>query len=290
MKSLKKLAASSAVTIAALVLAIGLLGYSTIGGARAALTYYSENYITDMQLQEIGVTLLENDHAVATGSALQTNTAADHTNNVGSGRNSGLLQYLRTGAEDKTAGAVEFHLGVKYPELLTVRNATGQNSQDGQNITQYLRVTVMRYWQDKEGKKREDLDPALIQLWLDGQELSLDPDADPFTANNWLEDRNARTDERIVLYYILPLGPDEATLPFADTFAVSQKAGTAMIQETVSSPDGLTVTRTYRYDNASFHLDIRVDAVQDHNAADAMLSAWGRTATFNEQGVLTSIQ
>lgn len=291
MKSLKKLAASSAVTIAALVLAAGLLGYSTIGGARAALTYYSENYISEMQLQEIGVTLQENGVPVATGSALQTNsTVDDNTNNVTNNGRSGLLQYLRNGEEDKAANVEEFHLGVHYPEQLTVHNATGRNSQGGENITQYVRVTVTRYWEDKEHKKLAALDPGLIQLWLNGQPLSLEADAAPFAANNWLEDKGSRTAERMVLYYTLPLEADQVTLPFADTFAVDKAAGDAMLVVTEEHGEEKIYTRTYRYNNASFHLDIRVDAVQNHNAADAMLSAWGRTATFDENGVLTGIQ
>ena len=42
------------------VLAAGLLLFSSIGGARAALTYFSETYVSRVQMSNIGVTLLEN--------------------------------------------------------------------------------------------------------------------------------------------------------------------------------------------------------------------------------------
>ena len=41
-------------------LAIGCLGFSAVGSTRAALTYYSETYTAQIDVQSIGVTLLEN--------------------------------------------------------------------------------------------------------------------------------------------------------------------------------------------------------------------------------------
>ena len=42
-----------------------LLGFSTIGGARAALTYYSETYASQMEMQSIGISLVENDTIIS---------------------------------------------------------------------------------------------------------------------------------------------------------------------------------------------------------------------------------
>ena len=42
-----------------------LLVGSTVGSTRAALTYYSENYSAQMNMQSIGVSLLENDKVVS---------------------------------------------------------------------------------------------------------------------------------------------------------------------------------------------------------------------------------
>ena len=60
MKKAKKILTSPVTTIAAFVLAAGLLLFSSVGGARAALTYFSDDYSSDIRLEEIGVTLLEN--------------------------------------------------------------------------------------------------------------------------------------------------------------------------------------------------------------------------------------
>ena len=36
-----------------------------------------------------------------------------------------------------------------------------------------------------------------------------------------------------------------------------------------------SVTTTYVYDNVAFQIEAQVDAVQTHNASDAIKSAWG---------------
>ena len=56
MKKFKKIVSSPITTAVAFVLAAGLLLFSSIGGARAALTYFSEDYETNIQLREIGIT------------------------------------------------------------------------------------------------------------------------------------------------------------------------------------------------------------------------------------------
>ena len=47
------------------------------------------------------------------------------------------------------------------------------------------------------------------------------------------------------------------------------------------------VTNTYVYDGASFQLEVKVDAVQNHNVADAVRSAWGRAVTVDGAGTLS---
>ena len=38
---------------------------------------------------------------------------------------------------------------------------------------------------------------------------------------------------------------------------------------------GTTITTTYDYEGKQFCLEVTADAIQEHNAADAMKSAWG---------------
>ena len=49
------------ITVLLLAASAVLLVGSGVGSARAALTYYSENYSAQMNMQSIGVSLVEND-------------------------------------------------------------------------------------------------------------------------------------------------------------------------------------------------------------------------------------
>ena len=60
---------------------------------------------------------------------------------------------------------------------------------------------------------------------------------------------------------------------------------------TKSEPDANgVITTTYDYDGARFTLEVQVDAVQTHNAADAIKSAWGVDATVAEDGTLSIVR
>ena len=63
-----------------------------------------------------------------------------------------------------------------------------------------------------------------------------------------------------------------------DTITISNKLATAVEQTQV----GNTITTTYKYDGVQFCVDVTADAVQEHNAQDAIKSAWGRSVTVNE--------
>lgn len=131
MKKFKKIVSSPITTAAAFVLAAGLLLFSSIGGARAALTYFSEDYETNIQLHEIGITLLENGRPVE----------GEET----------LLKHLLE--EDEV-----FKLGKAYPEELHVYNSGV--------INEYVRVNIHKYWLDGNDEKIPELSPDLIDLHL----------------------------------------------------------------------------------------------------------------------------
>ena len=65
MGKVKEFIKSPKATAAAFALAMVLLLFSSVGGARAALTYYSENYTSRVQMENIGVTLVENGEAIS---------------------------------------------------------------------------------------------------------------------------------------------------------------------------------------------------------------------------------
>lgn len=285
MKKLKKILASPAVAIASFALAAVLLLYSSVGGARAALTYFSEEYNSYIELSQIGVALLENGQATPDNGTLLT----------------GLL----TDAEGNTDSSVK--LGKRYVEELGVRN-TG-------SIDQYVRVRIYRYWKNAQGAKSQELSPKLIQLWLNGTLLDVDPDAErgylegniqlkdasersilaraALQEAGWLVDETTLSEERMDLYYtrLLPAGSEEGvTSLFADQLSIDGSVAGWMTEdetaETVGDKTYKTITRTYAYDGHEFWLEVKVDAVQDHNAEDAALSAWGRSISIDD-GILS---
>ena len=238
MKKFKKILASPITTIAAFVLAAGLLLFSSIGGARAALTYFSDDYAANLQLQEIGVTLVENG-APAEGELLK-----------------GLL-----------AEGEQFKPGVSYKEQLNVYNSGV--------INEYVRVSIHKYWLDENGEKIRTLSPDLIKLNL----VNLGSD--------WLLDSEASTEERTVLYYNKLLNSQNETPLFADRLTIDGSVADHVSETKKTDGRYTTITTVYEYDGARFCIEARVDAVQEHNAKDAVWSAWGRRVTIDENGVLS---
>ena len=51
-----------------------------------------------------------------------------------------------------------------------------------------------------------------------------------------------------------------------------------------------TITYSYKYDGYTFHVDAEVDAVQTHNAKDAIKSAWGVDVSVNDDETVMSLQ
>ncbi len=142
-----------------------------------------------------------------------------------------------------------------------------------------MRVNIYKYWLDAEGKKLRDLSPDLIDLNL----VNLGTD--------WIEDEGARTPERTVLYYNKLLyaegnGVSETPL-FADSLVIDDSIAKKVSQETKKEGDYTTITTTYDYDGVSFRIEVEVDAVQEHNAEDAVWSAWGKRITVGEDGILS---
>lgn len=129
MKKIRDLISRPFVTVALFALALVLLGGSTVGGARAALTVESNYYNSDVQTLNIDAVLVENGADVAPDGK--------------------LLQNLVPKDE-------KFQFGKRYAEELAVRN-TG-------DIDEYVRVSVYRYWLDEQGKKYPDMNSEWINL------------------------------------------------------------------------------------------------------------------------------
>lgn len=107
-----------------LAVAAILLLVSSVGSTQAALTYYSENYVAEVNVSNIGVTLLENETPVE-----------------------GTLE-LHT--EDQNVVP-----GKSYNEALKVKNSGA--------IDAYVRVIITKSWKNAEGKNTA-LSPKYIEL------------------------------------------------------------------------------------------------------------------------------
>lgn len=260
MKKLKKFVFSPKGTLITFGAAMVLLLLSSVGGARAALTYYSEDHETRIETQEIGVSLVEKDingKDVTVATSARTNS--DQTDD-------GALALPAVTADGKAK------VGKTYAEELSVVNprVTGE-----ERIDQYVRVTIYKSWEkaeeievEKDGEKtletkwnkQTDLYPSYIKLGY---------------APGWTVDRNATTQERTVLYYTSPV-------KYGDSVPVVNSITIDPAISYIKKSDG-----TYAYQGCNFKIEVEVDAVQTHNAEDAILSAWGKTVAVNDDGILT---
>lgn len=235
-----------------LVASAVLLAGSTVGSTRAALTYYSENYSAEVTVSSIGVSLVENGEVVA---KRDYNHKNDQWNT------------LANPLFEKTLNGEKMVPGKKYKEVLGVTNSG--------SIDSYVRVILYKSWMDPAGKKDTTLSPKLIDLNI-------------LEGNGWIVDQGASTDERTILYYtgIVPAGG--STPNFTDTLKIDNSVADK-VSETVKVDEAgnKIITTTYEYDGYKFNLEAEVDAVQTHNAEDAIKSAWGVDVSVAENGTLS---
>lgn len=228
-----------------------LLVGSTVGSTRAALTYYSENYSAQMNMQSIGVSLLENDKVVSSRDYV--------SNNEWKGTSEGTLLTNLLG-KDET-----FTPGKKYNEAISVKNSG--------TIDTFVRVIITKSWQDEEGNKNTTLSPDLIELNF-------------LTDNGWQIAKDQSTTERTVLYYTKAVAAGDSTPALSDTIRIKP----SIAKDVTKHVDGNTITYTYKYNGYTFHIDAEVDAVQTHNAKDAIKSAWGVDINVSDDETTMSLQ
>lgn len=234
-----------------------LLLASTVGSTQAALTYYSDNYSAEVNVSNIGITLQENGSEISHRDYLKD----DNWDEVKGTLFANML-----------AEGEELVLGKSYPAALTVTNSGA--------IDTYVRVILTKSWKDAQGVKNTTLSPDLIDLGL----VTGD--------NGWVIDEASSTPERTILYYteILPVG--ETTPAMTDLLRIDPAIGTKVIETVEVSKDDegkelKTITFTYEYDGYTFCVEAEADAVQTHNAVDAIKSAWGIRVDKAEDGSIT---
>ena len=239
------------VTVLLLAAAAVLLVGSGVGSARAALTFYSENYSVQMNMQSIGVSLTENGDVVSSRDYAEPDKWEGSTE--------GTLLSKMLGENEK------FTPGKKYEEAIGVTNSG--------NIDTFVRVIITKSWQDKEGKKNPKLSPDLIELNF-------------LTDNGWQIAKDQSTTERTVLYYTKAVAAGDSTPALSDTIRIKP----SIAKDVTKHVDDNTITYTYKYNGYTFHIDAEVDAVQTHNAKDAIKSAWGVDVNVSDDETTMSLQ
>ena len=234
-------------TIVLLAAAALLFLSSAVGSTRAALTYYSENYSAEVTVSNIGVSLVENDKVVSYKNYLE-----DGKWDVKDGQLfAGLV------AEDEA-----IVLGQDYEEELKVYNSGA--------IDSYVRVILTKTWVDSEGNVDRTLDPALIGI-------------EEVLGEGWVKDESASTKERAVYYYTDILPVDGTTGALTKSISIDPAIQTKVVKVVNEN----SVSYVYEYDGYTFNVEAEVDAVQTHNAADAIKSAWGIDVTVSADGSLS---
>ena len=228
----------SKLTIGLFAAAAVMLGLAAVGTTQAVLQYQSKYYVAQVDVKSIGVSLNENGQKVSYRDYT-------HKDNAWNSSNGELLANMLTESGDN-----QLILNKYYTEKLNVTNSG--------TIDEYVRVIVRRYWTDKDGNKLTDIDPSLIDLNLT-------------QGSGWVKNDAESTDEREVLYYTQSVASGATTADFADKIRVKEGVAFSVTQ---SESNGVITTK-YSYDGKQFVLEVEVDAVQTHNAADAIRSAWG---------------
>ena len=237
---MKKLTRSPVMTGILFILAVVLLFAGTVGGTQAALNAPSEDYISAFDLKHIGITLYEN------GDVVSSRNYNDEAESLGT---------LKFGVT-----ASDFLVGKTYPMALQVKN-TGE-------IPTYIRLIVRKYWTNTTEAKITDSNYNVEFIEL-GYTESL---SNSSNAGNWVKDSTTRSAECEVYYYT-EIVPSLGTVDFTEynTLRISPDVTKLYVKNT----DGKYV---YAYDGLGFVVEVEVDAIQTHNAIDAITSAWGQTA------------
>lgn len=277
MKKFKK--SISKRTLALLTGTILLLLGGGISGAYAELQYFSQEYKADFKLDHIQVHLIEN----GTDVCLHNNKDDSvHGTYTGVEKYKGiLLGYLGyktdTHYGDTAAYKIENTLGQVEPGRTYKEQIKARN---GQNIPQYLRLTVKKYWVNpKTGEKDTRMDPSLIDLNYSKNRSK------GYNSGPWIRNPKESTPESETYYYnkILKAGADTELL--FDELTIDKsivadenmtKTDTTTTEETADGKRTITVyTYSYDYDQYAFYIEADVQAIQTHNVQDAIDSLWG---------------
>lgn len=232
------------------MLAVLLLMTGTVGSVRAAPQIFNPNFAySGVELDQIGVTLRENDSKISSSDYDKGKQAFVRTSGV-------LLR-------DMLGENEELLIGKAYQEKLSVYNSG--------SIPEYVRVTIYKYWVDKDGNRFDAYDK-------DGKDvINKLIDLNFVTGNGWIHDTTSDTKERTVLYYTNVLNPGDPTTDFTDTIRIDSGIINYLTKTETTINNKTNTVYSWVADGLTFQIEAEVNCVQDHNARAAMKSAWGLT-------------
>ena len=259
---MKKRQKMSMRTTLLLVAALLVLSVGTFTGVKAAPNIQSDLYRTHFYLNHLQVHLLENGEDVCGGE----NTLD------GESKVTGALATNLGYKSDSDLGSVE--PGMVYDEEIQA-----QNSQD---ISEFVRLTIRKYWvvtkdgkivttQNAAGKtvpkKTTELSPDQIHLMYNGSEKC---------NSAWQEVTQERTTESSTYIYKNLLKGGTTTEPIFNQLQIDKSVAEREPDPIVTKEGDRTIfTYIYKYDGCAFYIEADVQAIQTHNAQDAVKSQWG---------------
>ena len=239
-------------TLALFAAALLALGAGSIMSARAVLNIVSDTFDTNLKMANVmEVTILEG----------KDNDVVD------AGASAAILKALK----DADGNAVNVIPGQVYDETLAVKNNSGR--------PMYVRMIVRKYWLDKNGKEDAGLDPSLIKLTYKGSD---------FNGDDWIKNDNEDTPsgESSTYYYKTMLtDEDDTTAPLIDGVSVDSSILKKYTTSSSTNNGKNVITYKYQYDGCSICLEVEAQAVQTHNAEDAIKSIWGVDATLSGDSI-----
>lgn len=241
-------------TTALFAAAILMLAVAGVSFTSAVLNIFSDEYNATLNVAEqMKVTILEG-------------TGDDVTD---AGESEAVLKAFK----DENGEDILIDPGKVYDETLAAKNDSSR--------PMYVRMIVRKYWMDQDGNKGTfldgdlDLDPEMIRLAY-GEE--------DYNSEYWIRNEDEHTSESDTYYYKTIL--TDTTEPLFDGVSIDPAIVDAYDVQETEEEEGITVlTYTYDYDGCKVCLEVEAQAVQTHNAEDAIKSVWGVDATISGDSI-----
>ena len=270
-------------TLIPLVIALALVLGGAIGAfglTSSGLPFESQDYKADFYLNHLQVHLLENGRDVCEG----------HNTLDGTAKVSGdLVQYLGYSRQGNADG--EEVLGSVQPGMLYKEEIAAKN---GQDIPIYVRMTVRKYWMKEEAKSSDastdDGSKKLVKATdLSPDKIELTSGSEAYNTEDWFLNESESTDEQKVYYYRSQVGANKETAPLFNSLKIDNDVmKKEQLPEEKNEETGVTTIKyKYTYSGYAFFIKADVQAIQTHNANDAIHSQWGVYDIVEKDGTLS---